>query len=91
VAPHIRALGDLPQDPDPDREALDHVVVGLKALLSGDGGATLVEHRLRAEDALREAVLAAQDADLPEHTHAALAGMLAGIDRARARLLEIRA
>jgi hypothetical protein len=57
LAAHIRALDDLPQTPDPDREALAHAISGIKAYLSGD--AALIDERLRGELALTEAAQAA--------------------------------
>jgi uncharacterized protein (TIGR02284 family) len=57
LAAHIRALDDLPQTPDPDREAVAHAISGIKAYLSG--GAALIDERMRGELALAEAAQAA--------------------------------
>lgn len=75
LAPHIRALDDLPQEPDPDREAIDHVLVGIEAFLSGNSNATLLAHRARGEAELQEALQSGLQADLPGPTHSLLERM----------------
>lgn len=57
LAEHIRALDDLPQTPDPDREAIAHAISDIKAYLSGDS--VFIEERMRGELALVEAALVA--------------------------------
>lgn len=90
LAPHIRALGDLPRQPDPDREALDHVVDGIKAFLSGDGDAALLEQRLAADAGLEEAIRAALDENLAPDTRDMLKRMLDEVGQMRERLLNAR-
>ncbi|HEY0844683.1 MAG TPA: DUF2383 domain-containing protein [Noviherbaspirillum sp.] len=72
LAAHIRALDDLPQQPDPDREALGQVLSGLKALLSGDADGSLIHERLQGEDKLAAALRDALQHPLPPETHAML-------------------
>jgi len=72
LASHIRALDDLPQQPDPDRETLDDVLSGIKAFLAGDTHATLLAEREQDEDALMAAARAALQQDLPADTLALL-------------------
>lgn len=88
LAPHIRAIGDLPKQPDPDREALDHVLDGIRMLLSRDEGAELIEQRLREENDLLEAVRDAMKLDFPAPTQEALLRMGEEIESERARLLQ---
>lgn len=59
LAAHIRMLDDLPKQPDPDREVLGQILIGIKALLSGDAQATFINERADAEDRL---VVATQEA-----------------------------
>lgn len=68
LAAHIRALDDLPQQPDPDREAIGQVLSGIKALLSGNADAALIEERLQAERKLADAARDAAQFDLPAET-----------------------
>ena len=72
LARHIRALDDLPQQPDPDREALDHVLDGIKAYLSGNADLALIDAREQAEDKLVAASQEALRHDLPAETQALL-------------------
>ena len=90
LAPHIRALGDLPRQPDPDREALDHVVDGIKAFLAGDSDAVLLEQRLAADAGLEEAVRAALGEALAPETRDMLMRMLQEVGQMRERLLNAR-
>lgn len=87
LAPHIRALGDLPRQPDPDRETFGQMVDGLKAFLAADSDAELLEQRLAAETELEQAVQAALDEPLPPDTHDMLLRMLDEIEHMRSRLL----
>lgn len=72
LAAHIRALDDLPQQPDPDREAIGQVLSGIKALLSGDVDASLIDERMQAERKLSDAVRDTMQVELPEETRAML-------------------
>ena len=88
LAPHIRALGDLPRQPDPDREAFTQAIDNVKAFLAADSDGALLEQRLAAEAELEQAVLAALDEPLPPDTHDMLQRMLGEIGQMRARLLQ---
>lgn len=72
LAAHIRALDDLPQQPDPDREAFDHVLDGIKAFLSGNADAALIDAREQAEDKLAAASGEALRHELPAETQSLL-------------------
>lgn len=65
LAGHIRALDDLPQQPDPDRETIDEMLSSIKALLSGDAQQTLIDECIRIEQALLDAATAALHANVP--------------------------
>ena len=86
LAVQIRAIDDLPQQPDPDREAISHMLAGIKALLSGDLRASLVADCERGEEALVSAVHAALRQDLPEEMHAVLRRVLAHAETAQREL-----
>jgi uncharacterized protein (TIGR02284 family) len=83
LAPHIRALGDLPQVPDPDREAVEHVLVGIQAFLSGDRTASLRAHHLRTDAQLQQALASALQQRLPNETHSLLERMLQQVELTR--------
>ena len=87
LAVHIRTLDDLPQQPDPDREAVAHMLSGIKALLSRDMRASLLADCERAEDALIHAVHAALRQDLPPEMHAVLGRILAHAEAAQRELM----
>lgn len=68
LADHIRALDDLPQQPDPDREVIDDLITGIKAFFSGDQRETMIEERKKLERSLADAVHAAQQQALSAET-----------------------
>lgn len=86
LAVQIRAIDDLPQQPDPDREAIAHMLAGIKALLSGDMRKSLVADCERGEEALVSAIHAALRQDLPAEMHAVLERILAHAERAQREL-----
>jgi uncharacterized protein (TIGR02284 family) len=86
LAVQIHAIDDLPQQPDPDREAIAHMLAGIKALLSGDMRGSLVADCERGEEALVSAIHAALRQDLPEDMHAVLKRILAHAERAQREL-----
>lgn len=91
LARHIRASGDLPQPPDPDKEAVAEMLTGLKGLLRGDVHDTLIDERERAEQALAGAARAAL-----QHAHGAdlqalLQAILAHAESVKGRLAALRA
>lgn len=56
LASHIRALDDLPQEPDPDREAVLNLFHDFKALFSADGRNAYIEECIGLENTIAEAV-----------------------------------
>lgn len=88
LAAHIRAMDDLPQQPDPDREALEHVVSGIKAFLSGNARAALVEERMRGEDGLIASARDALRQELPPETRSMLERILAHGESAKRELTD---
>ncbi|OWW19310.1 hypothetical protein AYR66_07145 [Noviherbaspirillum denitrificans] len=89
LAVQIRALDDLPQQPDPDREAMSHMLSGIKALLSRDMRGTLVADCERGEEALLSALHAALRQDLPEEMQEVLRRILAHAESAQRELSAI--
>lgn len=90
LAAHIRALDDLPQQPDPDREAMGRVLSGIKALLSGDAHAALIDERMQAEDKLAAAAHDALQQELPSETRAMLERLLAHVVSSKQELAAVR-
>jgi uncharacterized protein (TIGR02284 family) len=65
---HIRRMGDLPSEPDPDRGLVATAVRHLKAALTSDEELTLLREREHGEDALAQHVAAALERPVPEDT-----------------------
>jgi uncharacterized protein (TIGR02284 family) len=65
---HIRRMGDLPSEPDPDRGLVAKAVRHIKAALTSDEQLTLLREREHGEDSLAQRVVAALEASLPEDT-----------------------
>jgi uncharacterized protein (TIGR02284 family) len=86
LAGHIRASGDLPQQPDPDREALVEVFTGIKGLLRGDPRSALIDEREQGEDAIAGAARDALAQDVQPDLHALLQEILAHTAAAKHRL-----
>lgn len=63
----IRALGDLPSAPDPDKETGAMLIHHAGALLTDDYPLKIVEQRLQAEEQLAELVNTARVAGLEEY------------------------
>jgi uncharacterized protein (TIGR02284 family) len=82
LAQHIRALDDLPQYPDPDRETVQDLLTGIKALFSADERKALIDERVQAEQKLAESVQGALQLAVPEQRAALLGRMLADIEAA---------
>jgi hypothetical protein len=91
LADHIRALDDLPKQPDPDMEAVDHLLSGVKALLSSDQRGTLIEERAQFDHKFADAVKAALQEVLTEDAKALLGRILAHLEETILRLDAIRA
>ncbi|HEV2610421.1 MAG TPA: DUF2383 domain-containing protein [Noviherbaspirillum sp.] len=90
LAVHIRALGDLPQSPDPDREAVDSLVSSIKAFFSNDERIPLIEERQAAEQAIAQAAHAALQLELPAAAIATVQRILAHAENAGSRLDAVR-
>ena len=56
LATHLRRLGDLPKEPDPEYQAAADLVSHIKAALAEDEPATVLARSQQAEDALAEAL-----------------------------------
>lgn len=91
LASLIRADDDLPQPPDPDKEAVKEVLTGLKSLLHGDARDTLVTEREEGEAELADAVEAALKLEHDAGTRKLLEQILAHTAAARDRLAAARA
>lgn len=88
LASHIRAQDDLPQTPDPDREAIVRVLSGIKAFLSGD--LALIDERSSAELELVEAAQEALRHAQPPETQILLERILAHAEAALQQLADAR-
>lgn len=91
LARHIRASGDLPQQPDPDKETMADAFTSIKGLLRGDLRSTLIDDRARGEDAIATAARAALAQDVDDALRALLQEVLAHTEAARLRLDHARA
>ena len=80
LADHVRALDDLPQQPDPDRETVNHLITSIKAFFSEDERDTLIKERKKLELNLAEAAQAALQQALPEKTKLFLQQLLSHVD-----------
>jgi uncharacterized protein (TIGR02284 family) len=88
LADHIRALDDLPQQPDPDRETVDDLLMRIKAFFSGDQRDTLIDERKKMEQELADAVHAGLQQELPAQTKIKLREIMTHVD-ATIRQLEV--
>jgi hypothetical protein len=61
-----RALGDLPREPDPDRETLGRIVRAVRSALSADERKLLLDERIAEEHALLAEIDKALALELPE-------------------------
>jgi hypothetical protein len=65
LAEHVRRLGDLPMEPDPEYEAAGDVVSQIKAVLAEDQRRLVIERSNETEEALAAALREALRHDLP--------------------------
>jgi hypothetical protein len=65
LAEHVRRLGDLPMEPDPEYEAAGDVVSQIKAVLAEDQRLLVIERSNETEEALAAALREALRHDLP--------------------------
>jgi hypothetical protein len=68
LAEHVRGLGDLPMEPDPEYEVASDVVSQIKAALAEDQRRFVVERSNEAEEALAAMLREALRHDLPPNT-----------------------
>ena len=68
LAEHVRHLGDLPMEPDPEYEVAADVLSQIKAALAEDQRRLVIERSNDAEEALAAAVREALRHDLPPDT-----------------------
>jgi uncharacterized protein (TIGR02284 family) len=66
LAAQVRDLGDLPREPDPDRQLLDHALTRLKAVLHLTGDRDLIGERREDDGELLEAARSTLELDLPD-------------------------
>lgn len=82
----IRALGDLPSAPDPDRETGEMLIHHVTAALSPDSATEILEQRIKAEQHLLELVKACYAVGLDDEHAAMLRKMEQQINAAITRL-----
>jgi hypothetical protein len=68
LAQHVRRLGDLPMEPDPEYEVATDIVSQIKAVLAEDQRGLVIERSNKAEEALAAALREALRHDLPPDT-----------------------
>jgi hypothetical protein len=68
LAQHVRRLGDLPMEPDPEYEVATDIVSQIKAALAEDQRGLVIERSNKAEEALAAALREALRHDLPPDT-----------------------
>ena len=68
LAEHVRRLGDLPMEPDPEYEVAADVLSQIKAALAEDQRRLVIERSTDAEEALAAALREALRHDLPPDT-----------------------
>jgi DNA repair ATPase RecN len=83
---HLRALGDLPGEPDRDREAVAEILTRLKSALAADKRLELLEERRQAEAALAARAEKALALEYPEEMRATLAALREEAARAEKEL-----
>jgi hypothetical protein len=68
LAEHVRRLGDLPMEPDPEYEVASDIVSHIKAALAEDQRRLVLERSNEVEEALAAALREALRHDLPPDT-----------------------
>lgn len=82
LAEHIRAMDDLPQAPDPDREKADDIISAVKSFFSADTDGSLIQDREEFEYKLAQAAQAALEQPMPEPTLELLGRIVAHAEEA---------
>jgi uncharacterized protein (TIGR02284 family) len=88
---HIRRMGDLPSEPDPDRGLVAKALRHIKAALTSDEQLTLLRDREHGEDRLAQHMAAALEEPLPEDTRRLLQEHRRLVAAAQERLARARA
>ena len=83
LAHHIRAMDDLPQAPDPDREKADDIISAVKSFFSEDTEDSLIQDREEFEYRLAQAAQAALEQTMPQTTMELLGRIVAHAEEAR--------
>lgn len=86
----IRALGDLPDEPDPDRVAIDAIWQRLKQVVSADELPTLIDHAIGHEDEIAAAIVQSRSFRYHDEITALLDACADFTDTTRYRLCELR-
>jgi hypothetical protein len=76
LAAHLRLLGDLPVEPDPEYEAATDLLSHIKAAFSADERGQVLERSQAAEESLAEALRQALRQDLAPECQSALEEIL---------------
>jgi len=76
LAAHLRLLGDLPMEPDPEYEIATDLLSHIKAALAADERGQVLERSQAAEEALAEALREALRQDLAPECQSALEEIL---------------
>jgi aminoglycoside phosphotransferase len=79
LAAHLRRLGDLPMEPDPEYEAATSFLSHIKAAFAADEQDVLLERSRAAESALAEALRHALSQDLSPECRSAVQRILGSI------------
>lgn len=90
LARHSRQLGDLPDEPDPDKETVDNLLTRLKALFVEDERRTVLAETEQIEAQIAAAAAAALGQPLPDTTLALLRRLEKDIQATRRRLVIVR-
>jgi len=76
LAAHLRRLGDLPMEPDPEYEVATDFLSHIKAAFAADEQHAVLERSREAENALAEALRQALDQDLVPECRSAIERIL---------------
>jgi hypothetical protein len=79
LATHLRRLGDLPMEPDPEYEAATNFLSHIKAAFAADEQDALLERSREAESALAEALRHALNQELAPACRSAIERILGSI------------
>lgn len=91
VEAHIRRMGELPSEPDPDRGLVAMAVRHIKTALTSDEQLTLLREREHGEDALARHLAEALKSNLPDDTRSLLEQHQSRVAAAQERLAHTRA